>query len=338
MKELSFTDIDVIDENHAWAVARPQSDYSHPMALARWDGVSWRVQPVREWLQESHGVPVRIEAVAPDKVWVSSIGSIRQWNGTSLEAVDIPARQGESPDTINRNYWDVEAWNPDDVWVLVRQSGVGGANAFAVRHVGGGWCWTEMPGFAPNKVPTRLGVIAANEVWAVGTVYSGADGRPLEPLMAQWTGGQTWRRVQPPQLTPAAELLAVGGTPGDVWVVGAADDHPFAIRWNGVEWSVVDVPRLRGHLSAVASDGHGGVWVVGQKLPPRQFSGGTAYLLHRGKDSTAWTTVPNPAGSSNEFNDIANIPGTSDMWAVGGKLKDEYLKESGLAIRYHAPK
>ena len=163
----------------------------------------------------------------------------------------------------------------------------------------------------------KLGASSATNVWAVG--FSAAEG---QPAAARWNG-TAWTRVPFPQIdgivrseiAPTfADVEVVSAN--DVWAVGSVPMRNSAgslvvrslfAHWNGTQWTYT-VGADGTALSAVESDGAGGIWV--------QSSGTT--LRHR-TAAGVWTTetLAVPAGKTARVSDLVLQPGTNTVWAAG---------------------
>ena len=121
--------------------------------------------------------------------------------------------------------------------------------------------------------------------------------------------GPKWTAAPPITMPPGALNTLLQDvtllSPADVWAVGSfADDavHPFAVHWNGTEWTVAPTPPGAGVLDAVDAVATDDVWAVGETV------------LHY--DGTAWQPFPSPASAQNDLEDV-DLRTAADGWAVG---------------------
>jgi hypothetical protein len=150
--------------------------------------------------------------------------------------------------------------------------------------------------------------VAANDVWAVGETARGVS----RPLVEHWDGA-AWR-VVPAPTSPSGYTTLYGVdavTADDIWAVGTAGNHSFAIHWNGERWRRVSTQALGGFssLRAVSAVAGNDVWAVGDNLA------GSATAHWNG---SAWTLVPSPhIGDTFEGLDGVVAIASNDVWAVG---------------------
>jgi hypothetical protein len=149
----------------------------------------------------------------------------------------------------------------------------------------------------PGALPSGVGQVKLIRVSPQGKVWF--FGRAAPGLMAWgWDG----RRVTPTVLVPGGAQItdAVALGPADIWATGGR----FLRHWDGRFWRRMDL-SLRGiSFTAIASDGHGGVW-IGCDQP---------YLLHYGGGH--WSEAPLPIGADWAVRVIANVHGSTEMWAL----------------------
>lgn len=114
----------------------------------------------------------------------------------------------------------------------------------------------------------------------------------------------TWQRF------PGGDAMPVpdDARPTDAVVIGPADvwtaDARFLKHWNGRTWRRMDLSLQGIHFTTIASDGHHGVW-IGCDQP---------YLLHYAAGS--WSEAPLPIGAGWIIRTIANVHGSTEMWAL----------------------
>jgi hypothetical protein len=142
-------------------------------------------------------------------------------------------------------------------------------------------------------------------------VVARADGRP--PDLAACRG--TWEVVPSPSPARINTLFGSWGlSPSDAWAVGAQDDDPLALHWDGVAWTEVAVPSPgNASLKSVTATAANDVWAVGS-----YFDQGGFKTLVEHWDGLAWSIVASPPVESSvtDLNDVWAISST-DVWAVG---------------------
>jgi hypothetical protein len=170
------------------------------------------------------------------------------WNGSSWVKVATP-----NPSAYHSDLTGVSAIATNDVWAIgayqVDKAGTV-IHTFAEHWNGSAWSLvTSTLNPTPFSVLNAVAAISANDVWAVGTFYSGG----YLPLTEHWNG-TSWTQVFGVQPSPSDnQLLAVSAfSSTDVWAVGewsgtgsgATSRNSFAEHWNGSAWSLVTTPNL----------------------------------------------------------------------------------------------
>jgi hypothetical protein len=180
----------------------------------------------------------------------------------------------------------------------------------------------------PMSVLTSVGGLSPNAAWAVGVTYAvGNTIGPIDSLIEQWDGS-TWHLVANPGHEALNSVAAT--SPNDVWAVGGQLNYgvgagTLILRWDGTMWSVVpgvqpaDTTFVT--LTSVAASSSHDVWAVGR------YDVGSAHLLQpfvEHWDGAAWHLVSSAlpqAATNGVLSAIARIPGTTQLWAVGGWSK-----------------
>ncbi len=164
---------------------------------------------------------------------------------------------------------------------------------------------------AVNRVLTAIAVAAA-VLFAVPAVASAAIPASVQPVPGTLLGVNG---------SSAADVWAVGTTPGSTLPAGTLTEH-----WNGVRWRVV--PSLspgtgKGRdnvLYGVAAVSRADVWAVGSYSSGPDALTATTFGLIEHWNGTRWSRVPCPCShSENGVPSLAGIAAVSrsDIWAVG---------------------
>jgi hypothetical protein len=173
-----------------------------------------------------------------------------------------------------------------------------------------------------NGILNATAAVASNDIWAVGTVGTGASPSAIqnsEPLIEHFNGS-TWSVIRSPLPKFGGELNGVLAlASNNVWAVGqmnstsTAGGFPITVplieHWDGIQWSIVASPNpspvLGAQLLAVAAISANNILAVG-----------TGDLVERW-DGAKWRIVTSPAfRGSGTLNAISADSGT-DVWAVG---------------------
>jgi hypothetical protein len=271
-----------------------------------------------------------IDAISADDAW--AVG----YQGDPIHALTV--------------HWDGDAWAVVDTPLPPRRVGllfgVSGAAADAVwavgRDIGAKWwqrsglilfwdgtSWTQvgLPKIRGSETLTDVHALSRDHVWAVGTRER--KGR-LRTLTLHFDGS-SWEQVPSPEPRRGDQpiLEAVdGSSSSDVWAVGGKDVRAGAearavvMRWDGVEWDFVRLPRYwRRHnvvLAAIDASSPGGVWAAGGGTSR---DGSSAVALRWDGDSWQDTTVPGRRGSESLTGITTTRPG--DTVAVGYRFVPE---------------
>lgn len=227
-------------------------------ATAR-DGAAWRVAYAGD--RPAYDALNAVVATGPSNAWAfgssrSSDGRFapiaRHWTGRSWAGATLPAG-------LERGVNVARATGPHNVWAFA--GGDEGGEAYALRWNGHHW---RVEGTWPAfEYLTGAAVVNARDVWVFG-------GSRIGPGIGTWHfDGTSWTETD----TPVATLSRASAvTARDIWAVGTDHDgYDVVARWNGHEWTRVDVPGLpREEDNAVTfSDVHAtsshDVWVVGSE-------------------------------------------------------------------------
>jgi hypothetical protein len=330
-RSMFLSEVIPVSKDEGWAVAYEASQNGDgSTTLLHRDGTRWRAAEVPHALDEYYGGEIStLAASSPDNVWVFGTlvpddvneerapGALR-WDGDRWERKPAPVLVKEAV-----------AFAPDDVWAV----GSSAPDGVVYHWDGAQWATELLPGI------DYLGTIAGGE----GDVWLTAK-RGGETAVFRHTGTGWQETPVPEEHLPApteedesSVTDLVRFADDDVWAFGsvtqttpAQPDAPhrsFAWHWNGTQWrtvpNVLDDENGTPTDSAVlaASDGAGGLVLVATFGRER----------HRTKDGKV-TLIGEPepvAGRTDEItdedrrqhfqaHDIEPVPGTREVWAVGG--------------------
>jgi hypothetical protein len=188
-----------------------------------------------------------------------------------------------------------------------------------------------VPSPAVNGTLNKTTVIAANDMWAVGSFTP--PGSSVPQALAEHFNGTAWSTV-PLAALPSGDYGQLYGVTAvasnNVWAVGSFSNVSSSTRftlvehWDGSKWNLVSspTPSVGGQLNTVTALAANNIWAGGT-------TGGANLMEHF--DGTAWSivTVPTPQRQSS----IASISAISstDIWAVGAGGK----YASGEALHYN---
>ena len=216
----------------------------------------------------------------------------------------------------------VAAVSASDVWAVGFSTPSSGVKQTMTEHWNG-TSWSVVP--SPNVGPSAnqlngVAVVAANDIWAVGTSTSSSG--VFQTLTEHWDG-TSWNVVSSPNLgTLGSSFNSVAAVSAkDIWAVGSFNGAGRTLieHWNGATWSVVSSPSvgtLTNLLTQVAIVSASDVWAVGYLTSCTGAC--VTQTLTENWNGTSWNVVPSPNvdPSSNVLSGVAVVAG-NDVWAVG---------------------
>jgi hypothetical protein len=183
----------------------------------------------------------------------------------------------------------------------------------------------------PMSVLSSVSALSSTSAWAVGVTYAVGDTiGPMNSLIVQWDGS-AWHIVASASTGQGALNSVAALSPHDVWAVGGRLNYgvgagALTMHWDGTTWSVVPIVQPADttsvNLNGVAATTSHDVWAVGQQqADPEQL---TQPLVEHW-DGASWhlvSSLPLPQSAAPTrggfLNAVTRIPGTNQLWAVGG--------------------
>ncbi|GII93464.1 hypothetical protein [Sinosporangium siamense] len=297
----AFADVGAVSPTDAWITRTG-------LPLLRWNGQAWGPDPNPP---AEGAVPYLVRATGAGDEWqflesTSSV-DVRHWNGITWTRRAINVEGAHATDA---------AIAGDETWVSGLRLGAAGMTDVLWRWDGAKWRTVE-----PPRPVSTLAAVSEKDVWALsspGERNLGYDGERL-PAAMHWDG-RRWSVVPLPVLAPDegthAELNDLAVLDRDrVYAVGTVTSYDEAgrvnrqglvLRWDGRVWT-----RLPHRTTGVAyiqavSDGRGGLWLA------EEGSVGLTHLSAAGR----WLRVTLPLPKGGEVRALANVPGTTKMWAT----------------------
>jgi hypothetical protein len=284
--------------------------------LLRHNGSTWSNVPFPADKGQTVSVGV-VDAVSPSSVWVAGqLGSgptapvtTAHWDGQKWTFLAIPNPTNVVINSISAVPRQVTAWA-----VGVTQST---SNPVALFYNGATWARVPTPGG-----PAELDAVAARlptDAWAVGERINGFP----DQLVEHWNGSKWIDSPDAPNVA-GHQTTAVTVIPGTTHalIVGntlSGYEQPWAELWNGTTWTRTPVPALPtgGVLASVAADSATDAWAVGVVYDA---SADQRASLIEHWNGTKWARVAAPPGPypHNPLLSISAVPGTDELWAVGG--------------------
>lgn len=305
--------------NDAWAVGTNGNGSIDETLIEHWDGANWSIMS-----SPNPGTALNqllaVSATSTSDAWAVGnswylIGNnksplIEHWDGTSWNVVPSPGAGSENLLT------GVTALSPSDVWAVGYFSNNNNPSQTLIEHWDG-TSWSIISSPNPNTYDFLQGVTALSpsDVWAVG---ASADSVSRQTLIEHWDG-TSWSVVASPNPDlKSNELEAITSVPGtsQLWAVGdyGYKGNNLTEHWDGTSWSVVPSPNPEpsqaSYLRGVAALSENNIWAVGFYIRNHD----RTLLEHW--DGTQWTVVPSKPRYEG-FQGVAQVPGTSQAWAVG---------------------
>ena len=155
---------------------------------------------------------------------------------------------------------------------------------------------------------------------AVGRVHSPQHARPDPPAAAMVSAASTTFNVVA-QFSNASFADTAAIADSDIWAVGTTNldtssDTPLAVHFDGMSWSAVPTPTLKGRndFDGVAAVASNDVWAVGAQDIS---STGFAQPLIEHWDGTSWSVVSSPKLKQDGALEAVTAISTNNVWAVG---------------------
>lgn len=207
---------------------------------------------------------------------------------------------------------------------LLLTSGV--VKAAPLSH--GTWSIVPSANFGSNACTLHaVAAVSASDVWAVGWYYN-ISINAFQTLTEHWNG-TSWSGVPSPNASSGLnQLYSVAAvSTNDVWAVGEylnnsnGNTEILIEHWDGSSWSVVSSPNpglTTSALYGVTAVSASNIWAVGYA---NSSSIDDSQGLVEQWNGTSWSVVSGPTvGSSSYLEGVTQVPGSSNLWAVGNYL------------------
>jgi hypothetical protein len=186
---------------------------------------------------------------------------------------------------------------------------------------------------AVARIPGTAEVVAVGVQGTIGMTPTGT-------LIERWNGHKWTVQPSPNGIGPLAQgssiLDAVRAiSPTNIWAAGyytiSPDGQNFFNQsliehWNGVKWSLSPGANATNQGAQIGTTINGittvngtDIWTVG--IAGGWPSGGSPHAMSQQWNGSTWSLVMTPPGivvGTTQLNAVAHIPGTSQIWAVGG--------------------
>jgi hypothetical protein len=331
----SLTSVAAVGPADAWAGGLAGTPGTHALLL-HWNGQAWTRASLPASVSKISLAQVSgLSASSASNVWAFISGhpaAVARFDGKAWQV--LREWPGEAFSITG------QAFGRDDVWMF---GGIGPQAAGTWHYDGHAWTQPKMPLTAVD-----VSRVSASDEWAIGERLTsrGAYVGGVE----RWNG-RSWRTVPTGSLIPAdtaTQSTALGQVLAQsrrsVWVTGTTYTggfqhlRSFVLHWNGRKWS-----RVTGRSDVSigpAAIGGAGLWAVTQhvRLADQSYLDPAPAIASFAPRRQVTQAAPGHPGRSLEINGIADIPGTSSAWAVGGYFTDTMAKgwvpAGGVILRH----
>jgi hypothetical protein len=339
----NFSGVDAVKETDGWTVgaAATSTETKVVPLIEHWTGSRWDRIHLPAAVNKAWGSPATVydivAASSPTSVWAfgqlpnltKGYDVYLRYNGKAWTTGRLPGTTISKGDKVQVTA--AAAVSRSDVWVFGGQVKVIDHKDYWApwsEHFNGHqWAVKDVPGLGEIAA---ISAVSYKDIWAVtGTSQFASSLIPDRFVAAKvlhWTG-KRWlvAETQPKQLPVHAILTAVmAGTGNHVWVAGAAPmgkagtSTQFADHLSGSSWQPAVTHLKMGRSvstcqpESIVSDGQGGLWVLGVCLVQSR----SQFWHYNG---TAWSTASSPSFGGRKALplQLANVPGTDSVWAVG---------------------
>ncbi len=325
--------VDALSPTNAWAVGSADTGTvpTRRPTIARSDGVRWTnsTNP----LPPGGGELRDVDTISSTSAWAagftsSSVGFdtlIERWNGTSWSIVPSANVPGAAQNTL----LGIRAFSANDAWAVGSHNVPGTLNFDTLIERWNGTSWSIVPSPSPAAFENRLtdvDGVSSNDLWAVGSQQSFADG--VQQALVLHFDGSSWSVSPVPGGVDTSLEAVVANGANDVWAVGSEFSlslfwHvPLVLHWDGVSWTKHAIPSpgpQGGRLFGVAALSPSNVYVVGQTS-----AGGRLPSLVMHWDGSRWNveSTPTRASVAPLWDASARTPGTAFAVGSGASVRN----------------
>lgn len=294
-----------VSSNDVWAAgftSRSSDKQTTQTLIEHWDGRQWKAvsSPNSEL---NFNVLYSVAAIATNDIWAVGASRnvydganthplIEHWDGKQWSLMTLSVYGGLT---------GISVVSANNVWAVGADL-TGSTNGALIEH----WNGQQWSTVAPPSLGADMGALyavkanSANDIWAVGNMYSPGHTSTLT-LIAHWDGSH-WtavRSLSPGHVQNGLFALAARSA-HDVWAVGAYSDRSpgnnnnsvqtLVEHWNGHQWSVVQNSQILVVVQWIGS----GIAGTAAQNPKMQY-----------KNNNIW------------LSGIAIIPQSGTIWMVG---------------------
>ena len=309
-----FTDIAAVSRHDVWAVgaAVKEGDPSATTAIVeQWRGSSWSAVQLPRG--ERHAYLTAVAGSSQRNVWVfgyvyhkASVTTFAlRWDGSWALRGTWTSDEPESFSAVVLNSHDVWAFGPGPV----------------LHYDGTRWS-TPVLSFSLFTASAA----SPTDVWGFGQ----KDGAPV---LARLRNGK-WS-ARPVPVTTSSDVTLTGVvalSDRDVWVAGQEGNgsavRPIALQLANGKWTAHNPPKAASDMGGLAADGSGGLWAT--------FGGpfDSQALLHYTGGRWHTVTLPSVKGKATSASVLAQVPGSTTVFAAGLLLWGHLPDTEGAILQY----
>ncbi len=272
-----------ISAQNAWAVGYYDGSTGGQTLIEHWNGTQWRVVASPNPSARSNSLRA-IAALSSKDIWAvgtyaNSAGHFQtltvHWNGSTWRVAPSP-----SPGALDNTLSGVTVVSATDAWVVGSYFINPDPDTLHTHTLIEHWNGTQWSVVASPNPTNRInvlhgvGVVSANDVWAVGNTSRASNPSSIRTMVQHWDGTK-WSVVPSPNhSTGSNALLSLTViAANEIWAVGNYDtgnppEQTLTERWDGTSWKVVVSPNVGTDLNSLESvsrvPGTHNVWAVGE--------------------------------------------------------------------------
>jgi hypothetical protein len=326
-----MTAVDAVSASDAWAVGVSATRSKEFAVVRHWTGKAWKqvVLPARVARKWNAELPDFVTTAASRTsllmLSTASPGDYLLLAGKHWKLGRLPGSERLS------SISGAATFGATDAWAFGTATTSSGRYQVYAGHFNGSR-WTTVPVHVPAATEPPevdfpvLSAVSADDIWGVAG-----------STVLRWTGtaaGFYKAAVQPPFPSGSVLTSIVAEPGGAVWVAGVKGDRVFAAAWNGTRWSLTNLPVSSRHfpILSLAANGHGGMWALGLDTANPKDPVTRLWLYSRG----TWTEPPLHLGHDPLLIQLAAVPRTGTVWAVGA-TRDGSLYRGLIVINGPVP-
>lgn len=355
--------VTAVSSTDAWAVGyQNDNNLNDSRTLTmHWNGTAWKIVPSPNpgstpncQSANTGNVLNSISPIASNDIWAAGFSfdcttaelkpMVIHWNGSAWQVAPTPKLRTNDNSSFN----GILALATDNVYAVGYTPAANGEVLSLIEHWNG-QAWSIVPSPNVKNHGNILFSITANsptDMWAVGSKT--APNVPVETLALHFNGSK-WSIVPTPNVVTTGDLnqntllSARANAANDVTAVGFVLDGDnqreitLIEHWDGSKWSVVSSPNQSGApgsantLTSLTVLSPTNMYAAGFFADQASVAQQQTLALHF--DGTQWSIISSPVkGLAQQLNGIFGLPGTGDIWTVGGWAQNGTDPETGLLI------